>query len=74
MQPHANLGAEYGWREMLFVRAGYNQLFVEFAEAGWTLGAGLKYNLGYLAFRLDYTYQSYGRLNAPQWLSLSLLF
>jgi hypothetical protein len=74
MQPHANLGAEYGWRDMLFVRAGYNQLFVEFAEAGWTLGAGLKYNLGYLAFRLDYTYQSYGRLNAPQWLSLSLLF
>lgn len=74
LQPHANLGMEYSWRDMLFLRTGYNQLFVDFAEAGFALGAGLKYNLGYLAFRLDYTYQSYGRLNAPQWLSLSLLF
>lgn len=45
MQPHANVGMEYGWRDMLFLRTGYNQLFVEFAEAGFTLGAGLKYNL-----------------------------
>jgi long-subunit fatty acid transport protein len=71
---HANLGMEYAWRELLYLRAGYNQLFLEFSETGLTLGGGLRYNIGFCDLRVDYTYQYFGRLNAPQWLSLGLIF
>ncbi|MDX2128168.1 MAG: PorV/PorQ family protein [Chloroherpetonaceae bacterium] len=69
-----NLGAEYGWHDLLYFRVGYNTLFLNEAETGLAFGLGVKYMLAGLNFRFDYSYQTFGRLSAPQWLSLSLQF
>jgi hypothetical protein len=69
-----NLGTEYAWKDVVFFRGGYNALLESDAEKGWTLGAGLRYNIGFAIFRFDYTYQRFGRLNDPQWLAIGLDF
>jgi hypothetical protein len=69
-----NVGAEYGWRDVLFFRSGYNSLFLPFSETGLTLGAGVKVEVARYALRVDYAYQSFNRLNAPQWISIALTF
>ncbi len=48
----ANVGAEYGFMNHFFVRAGYQQLALPDAQEGLTLGAGLK--LGIVG--VDYSY------------------
>lgn len=69
-----NLGGEYSWRETVFIRAGYNALFQTDSETGLTVGAGINYRLSRIGFKFDYTYQTFGRLNAPQWFTLGLEF
>ncbi len=71
---YLNLGAEYAWRDLLFARAGYNTLFLSQSEMGLAFGVGVKYGFSGFNFRFDYTFQTFGRLNPPQWLSLALLF
>jgi hypothetical protein len=71
---HLNLGSEYGWRNIFFLRAGYSSILKEFAEEGFTCGIGLRAELIGTAIKIDYAYQSFGRLNAPQWLSLGVIF
>jgi hypothetical protein len=73
-QPHLNIGAEYAWRELLYFRGGYNSLFKPEAEEGYTLGVGLRAPITKFVVKVDYAYQSFGRLNAPQWLSVGLVF
>lgn len=54
-----NLGAEYGWKNMLFLRAGYKTAQV---EEDVSLGFGLHAPLAGLFFKLDYSYSDFGRL------------
>lgn len=69
-----NLGAEYAWRDLLYLRAGYNGLLRSDSETSWTAGAGLRYNFSGIGFSFDYTYQAFGRLSAPQWLAVGMRF
>ncbi|MDW8466754.1 MAG: PorV/PorQ family protein [Chloroherpetonaceae bacterium] len=69
-----NLGGEYAWKDIFFVRIGYNALFERESEKGLTFGAGLRYPISTVVLRFDYTYQTFGRLNPPQWFALSLEF
>jgi Uncharacterised protein family (UPF0164) len=69
-----NFGSEYGWKNIFFLRAGYNALLERESEKGLTLGVGLRYPIGTMAFKFDYTFQTFGRLNAPQWLAINLEF
>ncbi len=69
-----NTGAEYAWKDIFFVRVGYNALFEQESEKGLTFGAGLRYPISTVVLRFDYTYQTFGRLNPPQWFALSLEF
>jgi len=70
-----NLGLEYGFREMLFLRAGYRDLFLRDAEQGLCLGAGFaSRNIGNVLFQLDYAYADFGRLENAQRFSFSLAF
>jgi len=70
-----HLGMEYGLREMAFLRAGYQSLFLTDSEEGLTLGGGVWLRvLGNLQFRLDYAYADYGRLENAQRLSLGIVF
>ncbi len=38
-----NVGGEFGWSDMVFLRGGYKSVFGEGTEDGLALGAGLKY-------------------------------
>lgn len=62
-----NLGLEYGWNDIFFVRGGYHALFERNTEKGFTLGAGLKYRIfGSIYAKVDYAFQNHGRLTAGE--------
>ncbi len=70
-----NTGMEYGWKEMVFLRAGYKSLFQTDSEEGFTAGFGLKIRLmGTTKLLLDYAYASMGRLQKSERFSLSIQF
>jgi long-subunit fatty acid transport protein len=69
-----NVGAEYEWKNIIFIRAGYMAIFENNPEKSWTIGGGLRYSLGFATLKFDYTYQNFGRLNAPQWFTVGLDF
>lgn len=55
----AKLGAEYGYNNMFFVRAGY-QLAVQESDDyiyGFTAGAGINYNIEGFSIKIDYAYR-----------------
>jgi hypothetical protein len=67
-----NVGGEYVFHDMLFLRAGYKGLFAKDSEYGLNLGGGIKYNVGTTAIRFDYSYIDFGLLNAVHIYSISL--
>jgi opacity protein-like surface antigen len=72
---YLNTGAEYGWNEILFLRAGWKSLFERDTEQAWTLGAGLHYRIaGSVKVKFDYAYQDFGRLSNVQYLALAVVF
>ena len=72
---YVNTGLEYGWKETIFLRAGYRSLFIDDTEEGLTLGAGAYLRLsGTLMLRADYAYAEFGRLENAQRFSISVRF
>lgn len=70
-----NVGAEYGYMEQFFVRAGYESLFLEDSESGLNAGVGFNRTLtnGLLA-KMSYSYKTLGRLGTIHSLSLEMGF
>lgn len=71
-----NLGLEYGFGGILFLRGGYESLFEENAENGLTLGAGIDWfndNAGF-GVRVDYAYSDWGMLDNAQRFSVGFVF
>ena len=56
-------GAEWLLKETLALRAGYQHLFEEDSDLGFTLGAGLQGGLGDLLFQFDYAWADHARLD-----------
>jgi Type IX secretion system protein PorV len=71
-----NVGAEYGFQNMFFIRGGYQSLFLADSEGGLSLGAGILADLfgGGMKARADYAYNDFGRLKAVHVLALSVFF
>lgn len=70
-----HLGMEFALRERIFLRAGYQSLFLKDSEEGLTLGGGVWLRvLGSMQFRIDYAYADFGRLQNAQRLSLGIVF
>jgi len=70
---YLNLGAEFAYDEMLMLRAGYRQLFMNNSEGGLTFGGGLKYRFNdNLAIAINYAYADYGRLLDVHFFDVSL--
>ncbi|MGQ9853118.1 MAG: PorV/PorQ family protein [Candidatus Oleimicrobiaceae bacterium] len=66
-----HVGCEYAFREMFFLRAGYNNLFLRDGEEGLTLGTGVAVRLpGNRAICVDYAYADFGRLENVHRLSI----
>lgn len=71
-----NIGSEFGFQEMFYIRAGYNNLFEENTENGLTLGGGLDlfFQNNTWGLRLDYAYAEWGMLGYSSRISLGLVF
>jgi opacity protein-like surface antigen len=72
---YINTGMEFGWEDIVFLRAGYNSLFEKDTEKGLTLGFGLQYRIiNLVQAKLDYAYQDFGRLTEVHYFSLGIEF
>jgi hypothetical protein len=70
-----NVGAEYGFKDVFFIRGGYKSLFLKDSEESFTLGAGVKQRfIGNVAIKIDYTYGDFGRLKNYQKISVGIDF
>ena len=70
-----NLGAEYGFANMFYIRGGYESLFERDRINGLTLGGGINlYRRGSMGFRVDYAWSDWGILDNAQRFSLGVIF
>ncbi len=70
-----NVGMEYAFRELFFLRGGYRNLFQRDSEEGFTLGAGFAVRfLGNFKVTVDYAYADFGRLQNSQRFSINMMF
>lgn len=69
--PRGRVGGEYNYQDAVFLRAGYN---IDDPVRSLALGAGLKFPLGSLGLRLDYSYNDFSLLGGAQRLSLGFQF
>jgi hypothetical protein len=70
-----NVGIELGFREVVFLRAGYENLFESEAENGLTLGAGVDiYLSNNFGVRADYAYGDWGLLDSVSRFSIGFAF
>lgn len=70
-----NIGIEYGFRNILFLRGGYQSLFDDKSEAGLTLGLGVRNPLSdFLDIEFNYAYSDWGKLKSVQRFSIDLRF
>ena len=71
---YLNAGAEFGFMDVLFLRAGKNSIFKQSAEEGMSFGAGFKYDFGTISSKIDYCNADYGRFGKISKVSLSIGF
>ena len=69
-----NIGAEYAYNRMFFLRGGYNTLFAKDSESGVAFGAGLAMDVSSVILHLDYAYHDFGILNDVQIFTIGLSF
>lgn len=70
-----NIGAEYAFNNLVFIRGGYKSLMLDNAEEGLTLGFGLNYDIApNLGIFVDYAYQDFGILENTQHFAIGLKF
>jgi len=69
------IGVEYGYDDMFFVRGGYINaptLESDYNIYDYAFGAGVKYNMGGIDFRVDYAYRHMKVFDASNVFTLSL--
>jgi hypothetical protein len=72
-----NVGTEFSYHEVLFVRGGYQSLFLDGSEGGLCVGVGLATSMFFsdnAAVHFDYAFRDMGRLKNVQVASLRVLF
>ncbi|MBU2492923.1 MAG: PorV/PorQ family protein [Bacteroidetes bacterium] len=70
-----NLGGEYSFKNIFYLRGGYKSLFLNDSEESFTFGAGIKQHLlGNVNIVFDYAYSDFGRLSNVQKFSVGINF
>ncbi len=70
-----NLGAEFAFNKMLYLRGGYKSLFRKESEEGLTLGAGLNFGYGpNVSLGLDYCFMDFGVFETVHMFGLKISF
>jgi hypothetical protein len=71
-----NIGGQFSFRDFLFIRGGFRNLFLKDSEGGLTLGVGINSKLlftdDFVSF--DYAYRNFGRLDNVHTLSVDIKF
>ncbi len=67
-------GAEWSLKDMLALRAGYQNLFLEDSEVGFTAGLGVKGRVTDYRYHLDYAWADQGRLQDSHRVSVGVDF
>ena len=71
-QEHVKVGVEYSFMDILSLRGGVAEAFVQDQERGISLGAGLNFNISEtMSATFDYSYTDFGVFDAVNRLSLS---
>ncbi|MBS1494445.1 MAG: PorV/PorQ family protein [Bacteroidetes bacterium] len=68
---YLNFGAEYAFKEYLFLRGGYK---INVDAENFSVGAGLRLPLTFAMLNLDYALSNYKELGFAQRLSLNVMF
>jgi hypothetical protein len=72
---YLNLGVEYAWNDIVFLRSGWKSLFERETQQGFTAGGGLHYRFpGSIVVMFDYAYQDWGILTAVHYLTFGVQF
>jgi long-subunit fatty acid transport protein len=70
-----SVGFEYGFLKKFFLRVGYQSLFEDNSERGFTAGAGFVYYLSPTSpLKLDYAYADWNRLTQVHRFSIEIQF
>ncbi len=69
-----NAGGEIVWNDMIALRGGYNSLFKDQAIGKLCAGIGIKYDMGGVYARIDYSYNDYKYFKQISKYSLSIGF
>lgn len=71
-----NVGTELSYKDFLFIRGGYQSLFLKNSEGGLTLGIGVNTNMLFsnTIISFDYAYRDFGRLMNVHTFTLGLRF
>lgn len=70
-----NLGGEFSFNDLIFLRVGYKSLFREDTEEGITLGIGITLMSGkLLSWHFDYTYADFGKFDPIRMISIGFTF
>jgi len=71
-----NVGTEFSFKDFLFIRGGYQSLFLKDSEGGLTLGIGVNTKMLFsnTIISFDYAYRDFGRLEAVHTFSVDLKF
>ena len=67
-----NTGMEIGVMNIVFLRAGYKALFLDYSEESFTFGAGLRYDVVGTNLKFDFGWADFGRLKNVQFISLAI--
>lgn len=68
-QPVGQVGAEYAFQELLFLRGGYR---INYDSATFSAGAGLRFDLSRYGFRFDYAYSDFSMLGVAHRFGVGL--
>lgn len=70
-----SFGGEWTFRQLISLRAGYQNLFQKDSEIGLSLGAGIQYALpNDNGVKFDYAWTNYGRLQGTHRFTLGIAF
>ncbi len=71
-----NVGTEFSYKGFLFIRGGYQSLFLLDGEGGLSFGIGVnsKELFSTDVVRFDYAYRDFGRLNGVNYFSVGISF
>ena len=71
-----NIGTEFAYSNFLFLRAGYQSLFLNSSEGGLSFGLGVSTGefLGTMGLGFDYAYENMGRLESVHVFTLGIRF